>query len=136
MCLSSRSVNVVQEDSEDSSLFLGSVSADKEDPWTVNLLLRNRKVQFKIDTGADVTVIPDYVFNTVYGKGKPSLQRATKPLGPSGAPLDVLGTTDIRLQRGEKSTVEEVFVIWSLHTALLGRSASVKLGFVARLKQH
>ena len=134
VCLSSRTVNEVQEDSEDGSLFLGSVSSDKEDPWTVNLLLKNRKVQFKIDTGADVTVIPDYVFNTVYATDKPSLQRATKPLlGPGGAPLDVLGATDIRLQRKDRSTVEEVFVIRSLHTALLGRSASVKLGLVARL---
>lgn len=37
------------------------------------------------------------------------------------------------LQRGKKSAVEEVFVVRSLHTALLGRSASVKLGLVARL---
>ena len=46
VCLSSKTVNVVEEDSEEDSLFLGSVTAGKEDPWTVNLLLKNRKVQF------------------------------------------------------------------------------------------
>ena len=81
-----------------------------------------------------MTVIPDYVFDAVYPKNKPSLHKAPKPLlGPGGAPLVVLGATNILLQRGERETVEEVFVIRSLHTALLGRSASVKLGLVDHL---
>ena len=133
VCLSAKSVNEVQENPEDESLFLGTVTAGK-DPWTVNLLVNNKKVQFKIDTGADVTVIPHYVFDAAYSQNKPCLHKVTKSLlGPGGTPLDVLGATNIRLQRGERETVEEVFVIRSLHTALLGRSASVKLGLVARL---
>ena len=106
VCLSAKSVNEVQEDSEDESLFLGTVTTGK-DPWTVNLTLKNKKVRFKIDTSADVTVIPDYVFNAVYTSNKPSPHKAPKPLlGPGGAPLDVLGATDILLRRGEKETVE------------------------------
>lgn len=126
-----QSMKFREEDND--SLFLGTITAGK-DPWTVDLQLKNKNVHFKIDTGADVTVIPDYVFNTVYSSNKPPLRKSPKPLlGPGGAPLDVLGATDILLQRGERQTLEEVFVIRSLHTALLGRSAGVKLGLVARL---
>lgn len=78
MCLATKTVNEVQENSDDESLFLGTVAVAGQDPWTVNLLLSNKKVQFKIDTGADVTVIPDYVFNAVYPKNRPSLHKATK----------------------------------------------------------
>ena len=53
-----------------------------------------------------MTVIPDYVFDAVYPKNKPSLHKASKPLlGPGGTPLDVLGATNILLQRGERETV-------------------------------
>lgn len=49
-----------------------------------------RRVKFKIDTGADVTVIPDKVFNQIYGNNAPKFAEATKIIcGPECVPLDV-----------------------------------------------
>ena len=31
-------------------------------PWTAVLQLNNRTIEFKVDTGADVTVIPESVY--------------------------------------------------------------------------
>lgn len=39
-------------------LFLGEV-ASGEEPWMADINIRGSKVTFKIDTGADVTAIPD-----------------------------------------------------------------------------
>ncbi|KAJ8380841.1 hypothetical protein SKAU_G00016190 [Synaphobranchus kaupii] len=62
---------------------------------------------------------------------KPALQTATKPLlGPGCAPLDVIGVTKLPQQKGDKQSLEVVYVIKSLHTALLGRPAISKLGLV------
>lgn len=52
MCKSARAVHVVETSKNyDIPLSLGS------DPWYADLI-RNHKVRFKIDTGADVSVIP------------------------------------------------------------------------------
>ena len=44
--------------------FLGSIDDKKaSDQWLIKLQLGNTEVQFRIDTGADETVIPDHVYN-------------------------------------------------------------------------
>ena len=44
--------------------FLGSIHDKKaRDQWLITLQLGNTRVKFHIDTSADETVIPDYVYN-------------------------------------------------------------------------
>ena len=44
--------------------FLGSIHDKKaSDQWLITLQLGNTKVKFRIDTGADETVITDHVYN-------------------------------------------------------------------------
>lgn len=94
-------MNEVAEDMD--GLFLGEV-ASGEEPWMADINIRGIKVTFKIDTGADVTAIPEQVFKRViHGDGK--LDKAQKPLyGPSGAKLSVLGSATETLSYEERST--------------------------------
>ncbi len=111
---------------------LGTVEAG-QDAWTVDLFIRHHKVKFKIDTGADVTVIPESTFREIT-KGALSLENADKPLlGPGGSPLSVIGMSHESLSKGELTVQEEVYVVKDLHIALLGRPAILKLNLVARL---
>ncbi|XP_061920402.1 uncharacterized protein K02A2.6-like [Entelurus aequoreus] len=127
----SKSVHEVEEDEEE--IFLGSVTEDG-DPWMVKIGIRESSVTFKIDTGADVTVLPHSVFLNTYRNDLPSLRKATKPLlGPGRNPLDVVGVASLLLRRGEKTEREDVYIARHVHTALLGRSVSCRLGLVARL---
>ena len=51
--------------SDNEGEFLGTVDADTVNtskPWTVVLQLNNRALEFKVDTGADVTVIPESAY--------------------------------------------------------------------------
>lgn len=132
VCASSRKVNEIQE--KDDDIFLGTVMAEG-DPWLVDIIIKDCEIQFKIDTGADVTVMPDHIFHRIFKDGKkPALLKVTKPLlGPGCAPLSVVGVSNIRLQKGEKHTLEEVYVVKSLHSPLLGRPAITKLGLVTRV---
>ena len=41
--------------------FLGAVHSSERKAWTVSLYLNNTKLELKIDTGAEVTVIPESV---------------------------------------------------------------------------
>ena len=38
-------------------VFLGTIQEDKSEPWTVTILVNHKSITFKLDTGADVTVI-------------------------------------------------------------------------------
>lgn len=87
-------------------------------------------MKFKIDTGADVTVIPDNVSSPIFaGTSKPALQKMNKTTSTrkSAAGRDrrhKCGST-----KGEKETLEDVY----LHAALPGRPAIKKLELVAQL---
>ena len=129
----SKYVHEVDEDEDEEEIFLGSVTTEG-DPWMVNIDIHESSVTFKIDTGADVTVLPYTVFLNTYRDNPPMLRKATKPLlGPGRSPLDVVGVARLILRRGEKEEREDVYIARHVHTALLGRAVSCRLGLVARL---
>ena len=65
----SRSKTVGTIGGDESSVFMGTIHGNVEavntssDPWNVTLLLDGISVQFKMDTGADVTAIPSHIFD-------------------------------------------------------------------------
>ncbi|KAI3351849.1 hypothetical protein L3Q82_020244, partial [Scortum barcoo] len=64
---------------------------------------------FKLDTGADVTVVSQAVFNNIFSNAKqPVLQKAEKPLfGPGQITLDVSGFVSLQLRIGGKQITEK-----------------------------
>ena len=66
MCLTQKHIGAVHDaDGSDADYaFLGSIDDKKaSDQWLITLQLGNTEVQFRIDTGADETVIPDHVYS-------------------------------------------------------------------------
>ncbi|GBM86640.1 hypothetical protein AVEN_71840-1 [Araneus ventricosus] len=54
-----------------SSSYLGDLkNSSSEDKWKVNVLVDNKLLHFKIDTGADLTVISQKIFQSVWGNKK------------------------------------------------------------------
>lgn len=138
VCRSASSVNAVAEDTGElhdaDGLFLGSVtSEDTKGPWMADINVKGRKVTLKIDTGADVSAIPEHVLAGIICRDR-KLERAQKPLcGPEGERLNVTGFTTETLSYKERSTPEKLFVVRELQVALLSRAASLQLKLVARL---
>ena len=60
MCWTKSTVHVSTVNSSDKpDAFLGTVhSVEKDNTWMVDLEVNNRNLKFKMDTGADVTVLP------------------------------------------------------------------------------
>ena len=78
-------------------------------------------VQFKVDTGANVTVIPEKYYSE---NQDGSLSLPNKTL--SGLTQQKLRVQDqflVKLQRGDKATKQNVYVIQDLNRALLGLPA-------------
>ncbi|KAK0145669.1 hypothetical protein N1851_015450 [Merluccius polli] len=129
-CRLANTVNEVAEDMD--GLFLGVVSSGDE-PWMADIDLKGSKVTFKIDTGADVTAIPEQVYKTLQ-RGDEKPDRALKQLyGPGGANLTVLGSATETLTYKERSITEKIYIVKDLHMGLLSRPASVRLKLVARV---
>ncbi|KAE8276982.1 hypothetical protein D5F01_LYC25286 [Larimichthys crocea] len=120
------------EDSDEDVVFLGSVSEKAQaSPWMTEVTMDNHKAVFKIDTGADVTAVPEQL----YAQGQfNKLARATKILyGPGGVPLKLKGKFTAVLSNSKHSTHEEVYVVEGLRTPLLSGAAAMTLQLVARV---
>ncbi|KAL7846244.1 hypothetical protein AOLI_G00244360 [Acnodon oligacanthus] len=103
---------IFHELEERDDIFLGSTAADGK-LWMFDIDIKDRCISFKIDTGADVTVLPQILVKEIFsGTDLPVLTDAMRPLlGPGQIPLDVVGVTSLLLKRGEKETVEDVNII-------------------------
>ena len=106
---------------------MGAVHADTEaidavhTPWVTSVNLNKRAITFKIDTGADVTVVSEADYNK---DTDGPLSTCNKQLsGPSREALDVCGQFTGQLQRNSVRTTQDIYVIRSLHTPLLGKPA-------------
>ena len=122
MCKSSKKVRgsprTPSEQNEDSEAFLGAIETDDGNPWIVSLRVRNEVVDFHINTGAEVSVIPDQVYRKL---GSPTLTPPRQTLrGPGNEVLPVKGQFSAKLVRGNHKTEQELYVVEGLHRPLLG----------------
>ena len=76
-----------QDDSDDDN-FLGSVELPGESQWHTTVCLNNKDVEFKLDTGAEVTVISETIFSTL---SDVKLKKPTKTFYGLTKSLKVIG---------------------------------------------
>ena len=112
--------------------FLNSVEAIVKKDWHVTLLVGNTRIKFKVDTGADVTVISDTLYQSQFSKDL--LKQSKRTLrGPDQTSLDVLGYFKAEMKHKGKSLYEDIYVIRNLGVSLLSRHASEGLNIVCFL---
>lgn len=110
------------------------MDAKNTDPWTVTVQLQQVPLSFKVDTGADVTVIPETVYLQQFEQV--SWTEPTKLLrGPGQDRLRVVGVLrgDITYKTNKVAT--DVYVLKNLESPLLSRRDSEKLGVIKRLNE-
>lgn len=121
-------------DDED-RVYLGLVnSGNSENDWITEVKINDQTTQLKIDTGADVTVISESEYAAC--KNFPPLQLTDKALYGAGMNrLSVKGkfTATLTNSRQNNVSIQDVYVVSGLKSGLLGRTASVALGLVARI---
>ena len=83
-------------------------------------------VDFKVDTGADVTLIPESMYNKK--RHGPMLPTDKMLFGPGDIKLPVLGKVSSQLSTDKATTKQDVYILKGTGKALLGRPAIVALG--------
>ncbi|XP_053389029.1 uncharacterized protein K02A2.6-like [Mercenaria mercenaria] len=123
VCCRTKTLNELAEESD----YLGTIETG-DGQWRAKLKVRHLLVCFKIDTGADVTVIPETVYLSL---GSPKLKKTNKNLfGPGNKKLNVLGSFTETLSSQNKYSVEEIYVVRGIDRSLLGRPAIIGLNLV------
>ena len=119
------------ENSDHTRFFLGSVKSTNEnqpDQRSISLQVNDVPMVFRIDTGADVTVISEQAFNKLPNV---SLRLTNETLsGPEKQQLRVRGKFNAKVTYNGLSSYQDIFVVKSLSQPLLGWPAIQALNLV------
>ena len=111
----------VHEEEFDDIAYLSTLGTQDANVWTCTIQVNNQDVSFKVDTGAEVTVISKDVSKAL---GLDALQPPTKNLyGPDQSPFEVVGETTVRLAYTDKQCIQAIFVLQKVKHNLLGLPA-------------
>ena len=127
-------VHEVTHDSDDSdSFFLGSIQScdDASEAWTVELTVCDKPVTFKIDTGADTSVITESTYNAL--PWKPKLDPVRSPLISPGGPLKCIGMFHAKTYYKSVEYRFRVHVVQGSHSNLISRSVANTMGLVVKV---
>lgn len=128
-CCRTKSVHDVTESKSDDTTFSGFIGAVEDvnvNPWLKEICVGrlNATIKFKLDSGADVSIIPRYMCNHI------DLYPSDKELsGPSGSLLKVLGYFESKIGVDQTEIFERIYVVDG-RRPLLSRTACVKLGLI------
>ena len=107
------------------------IATNESKAWLKTVKLQGKEVVFKLDTGAEVTVVSEKVF-FILSTGK--LEKPSKVLhGPAGQKLEVLGQFEGNLSHGSRHIRQTIFVVKSHHKNLLGLPAITALDLVHKV---
>ncbi|EDO38514.1 predicted protein [Nematostella vectensis] len=125
--------NEVTQPQGDQRFFLGDVESDgTKNPWTVDLLINQKPVNFKVDTGADITVLSESTYNHL--PNPPKLEPERADISSPGGKLICKGQflTGAQLN-GEAYQVKMFVIAGEQVNNLLGRETACKMGLVQRV---
>ena len=108
--------------------FLDAVGTNTEKCWMASVLLENKTVSFKLDTGAEVTAVSEETFKML--PKTPLKQPEKKLFGPSHQPLNVLGQFTGKLLTENHLYQDDIYVVRGLRNNLLGLPAIAGLQLV------
>ncbi|XP_042150091.1 uncharacterized protein LOC120850155 [Ixodes scapularis] len=104
-----RSSTTLREVTTSETAFLGTVFTSEGQRWIVQVDVREVSITFKVDTGADVTVIPEKMYKELFKDV--SLQNPKKVLkGPSKKSLTVLGVMNETLYYRGKTFMTDIYI--------------------------
>ena len=135
MCRSTKTVAEVNQQ-EESELFLGEVHIDHlkadNNQWKVDIMVNDQLVNFKIDSGADVSVLPAHTYEKLENT---KLQPTNKVLmGPCNYKLNCMGKFKAKLTVNNLSVENDVYVVKDLERPLLSRFDSQNLNLINKIE--
>lgn len=126
---------VVMHESDSDGLFIDSISdkkSNKDNCWIERLLVEGCTVEFKLDTGSQVNILPQKIFESI--KHQLSLKAYPVKLEAYGGfRLKVAGATECRVTHQGIQYNLKFVIVEDVCQPLLGIESCVELGLVRRV---
>ena len=114
----------------DDFAFLNTISSDCDAFWSCTISVSEQDIPFKVNTGAEVTVVSEK-YTKILSK---NLKPPSKQLhGPDSQPLSALGEIQATLTYKEKQATQTIFVVHNLQHNLVGLPAIRALDILTRI---
>ena len=102
--------------------------------WKAEVCVNGKQVQFKLDSGVDVSVIPFSLFQKFDRNTCTNLERSSKTLlGPCNYKITGKGKFQAKLSIDNKNLYEDIYVVERLERPLLSRHASSLLNLIKKV---
>ena len=121
-------VNEIEEEEDEAFLF--SVESELQETWRTDVKIAGIQTTFKIDTGADVSIMTTSTYNKL--KPRPELEKSGITLRSPGGIVQCLGKTQLDFEVKGSSYPVTVYVTNSQDN-LLSREAATRMNLVARI---
>lgn len=127
-----RAVQVQYSENDDcEAYFLGSIEkSDAESDWLVSLPVCGKTVTFKIDTGADITVMSNDTYQSL--PQRPPLIKTAIQLNSPGGNVKTIGTFFAETERNTACHQFWIYVVDGHYSNNLSRSVACAMRLVAR----
>lgn len=119
VAITSISTEEQQEVPRDDIAYLNTVYKNSSNSWNCQVTVNGIAISFKLDTGAEVTVITEKTAEDLNAKHLMANSKK-KLFGADRKKLTLLGKMSCTLEYGSKSTTQELFVVKQLNQNLLG----------------
>ncbi|KAJ8872719.1 hypothetical protein PR048_026333 [Dryococelus australis] len=119
---------------------IGLIGKEISSPWRTEVNVGGQVIQFKIDTGADVTVVPEQVFGSRYSASDLEIKPVnTQLFGPCSSPLKIQGKSTTLIKWRGLGVVAATYTIRLKNDAVplsLHAPCRVALPLQPKLKQE
>ena len=121
-----------QSESDPDEMYLDMVKTTSGEDWEVDLVINDKKVRFKIDTGAQCNVIPE----SIYRQADAQIEKSKAKLVTYGGQcLKPMGKCQLLTEYKRRFHHVEFQVLNQKATPLLGLTTCVKLGLIKRIRE-
>ncbi len=130
---------VALEENKEDAFMMALTTSSKDDNerkqrWRSTIMIDNAEINFKLDPGADVNVIPNILFKKTWKNRK--LQPADLNLrAADGNYLKCIGMFDTKMKFKDKLLQDKIYVASGVTDPLLSLKACEQLGLVKRLDE-
>lgn len=141
----SKAVQEITEADDEELVFLGSVElkqkdapiAEDEPPWRTTLTVADTPVSFKIDSGADTSIMSEATYETL--RSKPLLSEVKNTLQSPGGTVATRGQFMAKLKANVSGQLKNccfrVVVVKTNGENLLSRTVATRLGLIKRIEE-
>ena len=113
--------------------YLNTVESTKENIWEVKVTVDKTVIKFKVDTGAEVTVISEAMWKTM-NLSEPLQKPSLSLCGPDHTPLKVLGEVLLSLTYKGRCCTQPVYIVKNMTNNLLGYPAIKALNLLSHVE--